>query len=382
MSETLLEVNGLRVNLGSFSLQNIGFTMARKDYVMVLGPTGCGKTVLLETIAGLRLPDGGSIFINGREVTHWPPELRKLGFAYQDSLLYPFLTVKDNILFGARARGIAGDPGVRRRLEQLLEIMKITHLLGRYPRFLSGGEKQRVSLARAILTRPQLLLLDEPLSALDPRTRYAMQELLRGIHLQEEMGVIHVTHDFSEAIQLGSRVILLRDGRIEQVGEPLEVFLRPGSEYAAEFLHGENMVSGRILRRDGRLWFKASGSGFRLGPLPPGTLPGEGEGECTLLVRSGNIHLERDGEAAEAASSWGAVIRRVVFNRTHVDVYCQGNGLWQAALSLGRWQELRLNRGERVMLWVRTENIHLITPEKNKSTERGREVCSVSRTKV
>jgi molybdate transport system ATP-binding protein len=141
--------------------------------------------------------------------------------------------------------------------------------------------------------------------------------------------------------------------------------LRPGSESAAEFLLGENMVDGSILCRDGLFWFNPSGSDFRLGPLQPGALPGGGETACTLLVRSGNIHLERDGEAPAATGSWGAVIRRVVFGRTHVDVYCQGNGLWQVSLSLGRWQELGLNLGELVTLWVRMENLHLIPAVKN-----------------
>lgn len=365
MNYMLLEIRNLLVTVGGFSLGRIDLSMSGEDYLVVLGPTGCGKTMLLESVAGLREIESGEIFLAGRDITRLPPEKRELGFAYQDSLLYPFLSVQENILFGARARGSAGDPEVRRRLEQLLEVMGIAHLRDRRPQFLSGGERQRVSLARAVLTSPRLLLLDEPLSALDPRTRFALQELLRDIHLQEGLGVIHVTHDFSEAIQLGSRIIMLRNGIIEQAGDPLEVFLRPCSESAAEFLLGENMVSGRVFNRDGRFWFYPLRSDFRLGPLQSGSLPDNGDMECTLLVRSGNIHLERCGEAPEAAVSWEAVVRSRVFSRTHVDVYCEGNGSWRVSLSLGRWQELGVNCGRRVTLWVRTENLHLIPVSKD-----------------
>lgn len=363
MSRILLVVDRLTVNVGGFSLKDIKFSMEPDDYVIILGSTGCGKTVTLEAIAGLRAPTGGAIFLNGRDITHQPPERRSLGFAYQDSLLYPFLSVKDNILFGARARRIDGAPETKQRLEHLAEAMNIAHLLERYPRFLSGGERQRVSLARAILTRPPLLLLDEPLSSLDQQTRYNMQELLREIHCSEGIGIIHVTHDFSEAMQLGSRVIVMRDGRVEQVGRPQDIFYHPATEFTAKFLRGENLVQGRVLRQEGKIWFAYNGGDTVLGPLPVHCQPEElnaSNKEQTLFIRSGSIRLTRECGGPAPSNCWTAVFKNAVVNSTHVDVFCNGNGCWQASMSLTEWHALELSGGERVRLSVVPEHLHLI----------------------
>lgn len=351
----------MTVDVGKFSLKNIEFSMRSNDYIVILGPTGCGKTVLLETIAGLRALNGGALFLSGQEITHLPPERRRLGFAYQDSLLYPFLTVQDNILFGAKARRMNDAHEMRRRVEYLAETMNISHLLDRYPRFLSGGERQRVSLARAILTRPPLLLLDEPLSALDRQTRHSMQELLLEIHLTEGIGVIHVTHDFSEALQLGSHMIILYNGQVEQAGKPQDIFFHPATEFAAKFLHGENLIPGKVIGREGRLWFEHGGD-ILLGPLPetyrPAGLCPSGSSSI-LFVRAGSIRLSQAGEAP-GANSWNALINNVIINSTHVDVYCSGNGSWQTSLSLAEWQGLKLSRGEQVRLSVDPGQLHVI----------------------
>ncbi len=358
MKRKLLEVYNMTVNVGKFSLRDINFSMEPGDYVVILGPTGCGKTVFLEAIAGLRALDNGSLFLHGKEITHLSPECRCLGIAYQDSLLYPFLSVKENILFGARARKMAGDPAILQRVEQLAEAMRISYLLDRYPRFLSGGERQRVSLARAILTRPSLLLLDEPLCSLDQQTRRALQELLREIHMAENLGVIHVTHDFSEALQLGERMIVLHDGQVEQEGNPLDIFYRPANDFVARFLQGENLISGQVLERHSELWFAFNDGDFLLGPLPDSTkMSGK---ISTLFVRAGSIRLSRDSETPDDVNNWTALFSSAVINSTHVDVFCNGNGRWQASLSLAEWRKLKLSRGERVRLSVSPEHLHVI----------------------
>ncbi len=363
MSRNLLKVERMTVNVGRFSLKDIEFSVEPDDYVIILGPTGCGKTVTLESIAGLRPPNSGAIFLNGREITHLPPERRFLGFAYQDSLLYPFLSVKDNILFGARARRLGCVPETNQRLEYLAEAMHIAHLLERYPRFLSGGERQRVSLARAILTRPPLLLLDEPLSSLDQQTRYNMQELLREIHCSEGIGIIHVTHDFTEAMQLGSRVIVMHDGRVEQVGRPQDIFYHPATEFTAKFLRGENLVQGRVLHYGGKMWFAYNGGETVLGPLPERCQP-EGcnasDKDQILFIRSGSIRLTRECDVSAPSNCWTAVFKNAVINSTHVDVFLNGNGCWQASMSLSEWRDLELSGGERVRLSVVPEHLHLI----------------------
>lgn len=207
-----LSVQNLNYSAGAFSLSNISFELSAKSYTCVVGETGSGKTVLLELLAGIRRAETGSISFLGKDITSSPPEKRKIGFAYQDSLLFPFLTVEENILLGAKIRGMEKDKEVLRRYARLLHRMGIEHLSSRKPWFLSGGERQRVSLARALLLQPKLLLLDEPLSALDASCRKDMRQLLKDVHTQEECCIIHVTHDIAEVETLSTDCFIMKKG--------------------------------------------------------------------------------------------------------------------------------------------------------------------------
>jgi molybdate transport system ATP-binding protein len=355
LKDALLQVRELKVRAGAFHLRDISFSLAVEEYLTVVGPTGCGKTVLLDSLAGLRRVSGGSVVFAGREIIRLPPEKRHLGYSCQNGLLFPFASVEENIWFGARARGMANDPAVRKRMRELVERLRIGHLLGRRPAFLSGGERQRVSLARAILTGPRLMLLDEPLSALDPRTRGEIRNLLRDLHRAGGMGFIHVTHDFSEALALGNSMAVMNAGRIEQKGPAMEVFLRPASLFTAEFLCGENLVPGTVRRWQGQTWF-AVREGPLLGPLPA-IIP---IGPAAGLIRAGHLRLDHPSDSPGPVNSWTAVVDSVVVDGTDVDIFCRGGGLWQASVSLSDWHDLRLVAGDSVTLSVRPENIHMI----------------------
>jgi molybdate transport system ATP-binding protein len=361
MKDSLLEIDNISVKAGSFYLRNISFSINTNEYVMILGPTGSGKTMLLECIAGLRPIESGEIYLNGKNITNLPPEQRHFGFAYQDSLLYPFLTIRENILFGARARDMAVKAELQKHMHLIADIMGISHLLERYPKYLSGGERQRVSLARAILTKPSLLLLDEPLSALDPGTRQSMQNLLREIHITESLGIIHVTHDFSEAMQLGTRMIVLRNGGIEQEGVPLDVFFRPASVSVAKFLQVENLIAGTLKAKDNLTWFKPQNSEVLIGPLSKVIAPDLiTDRNVMLMIRSSSLSLHQPGESPVGYISWAAKVEYLFFNRTHVDVHCKGYGYWETSISIAHWQHLKLSKGDQVLLAVKPESCHLI----------------------
>jgi len=280
-------------------------------------------------------------------------------FWFQDSLLYPFLNVKDNIFFGAKARKKHKEKAILDRLEKITVKMGIDHLVDRYPRALSGGEKQRVSLARAILLNPAFLLLDEPLSALDPRMRQSMRDLLRELHFSEQIGIIHVTHDFNEALQLGTDVLVMEQGRILQQGKPVEIFNRPETLSMASFLLVENIQKGEIVKEKGLVFFKKED--LVLGPITSGKKPYLAGEKAHLVVRSGNIELNLDnGYHHNLPNAWRAEIEQNNFYRTHVDVICKGSGRWQVTLSMADWQRMGLRQGKSVRLSLKQEDLHVI----------------------
>ena len=248
-----LPVKELGVDLEEFRLCDVNLDIAAGEYFVVLGPTGAGKTVLLETIAGLHRPLEGRVLLAGEDVTHAPPERRGIGFVYQDYALFPHLSVAGNIAFGLKLRGM-GRGDIEERVAAISRLLGIEHLLHRGPGTLSGGEAQRVALARALVVEPRLLLLDEPLSALDPETREALQREMGRIHRELGTTTVHVTHDFEEAVALGDRIAVLREdrvgdvkreGRIVQVGTPEEIFRRPANEFVARFVGVRNIFRGQ-----------------------------------------------------------------------------------------------------------------------------------------
>ena len=235
-----VELRHLEVDLIEFLLTDVSLEIAAGEYFVILGPTGAGKTVLLEAIAGLHRPSNGQILIDGEEVVHTPPEYRGIGFVYQDYVLFPNLTVAGNIEFGLHVRGVPREQR-EQRVRELAEWFGIVHLLDRQVSTLSGGESQRIALARALAVEPRLLLLDEPLGALDPETRERLQAELIRIHQEWGITFVHVTHDFEEAIALADRTCILNEGGIVQIGTAEDVFSHPANEFVARFVRTRNV---------------------------------------------------------------------------------------------------------------------------------------------
>ncbi len=240
-----LRVSGLCVDLGEFHLREIDLDVASGDYFVILGPSGAGKTVLLEAIAGLQPVGKGQIVVDNEDVTEEQPEHRGIGFVYQDYVLFPHLNVAHNIAFGLKLRRM-GRQVVEERVVSISRLLGIAHLLHRSPETLSGGEQQRVALARALVVGPRLLLLDEPLSALDPETRQGLQRELMRVHQELGTTTLHVTHDFEEAVALGDRIAVLNRGRVVQVGSPEDIFRRPNSKLVARFVGVRNIFRGEV----------------------------------------------------------------------------------------------------------------------------------------
>ena len=231
------------------AVDDVSIDIARGSIFSLLGPSGCGKTTTLRLIAGFEQPDAGDVFIRGARVTSMPPYRRDFSMVFQSYALFPHLTVAENVAFGLRMRRVArGDRA--RSVDEALDLVKLRTLADRYPRQLSGGQQQRVALARAIVVKPAVLLLDEPLGALDKMLREEMQVELRG--LQQRLGItaVFVTHDQEEALTLSDRVAVMHNGVIEQTGAPREIYDRPRNAFVASFLGASNFVEGTVVARD------------------------------------------------------------------------------------------------------------------------------------
>ena len=237
----MLEMISISKRLGDFALADVSLQLDAGEYFVLLGPTGVGKTVLLELVVGLLRPDSGRLLWHGDDITPLPPERRDFGLVYQDYALFDHLTVARNIAYGLRARGV-GRAAAHRRACEMAAMVDIRHLLDRRPDTLSGGEKQRVALARALVTQPRMVLLDEPLSALDGNVRTQLRQLLRSLHPGSPTTFLHVTHDVDEALYLADRVGIMLNGRIQQVGKPERVFQRPTDKLVADFLGLKNVL--------------------------------------------------------------------------------------------------------------------------------------------
>ena len=245
----MIAVEALEIRLKGFHLKSINLEVRSGEYYVLLGPSGVGKTVILETIAGLHKQLSGKIVIDGKDASFSPPESRQIAFVPQDLALFPHLNVIENILFGAKVRGMRMNT-YKPLLDDLLALLQISHRLTALPATLSGGEKQRVALARALITKPKIILLDEPMSALDPPIRRHLQRILKEIHTHFGVTILHVTHNQEEAFVLGDIISILMDGSVVQTGKRNRVYFFPETSEIARFTGMENIFAGKVVELD------------------------------------------------------------------------------------------------------------------------------------
>lgn len=302
MPDILLELKNIKKSFtpGEDVLDDICLTVARGEFVTLLGSSGCGKTTTLRIIAGLEQTDSGSVWINGQDVTKLPPDKRDVNTVFQNYALFPHMNVAENIGYGLKLRKVPRGE-IKKKVAQMLELVQLEGYEKRKPSELSGGQKQRVAIARALVNNPKVLLLDEPLGALDLQLRRAMQIELK--HLQKKLGItfIYITHDQEEAINMSDRIAVMKDGRIEQIGTPDEIYNHPKTSYVATFVGNANILHGAAESIQGQNAIVKIGNDKVIVKLETSQQNTEDTGgkqhlaageKVTLAVRSENILLQ------------------------------------------------------------------------------------------
>ena len=270
---------------GPPAVVGLDLEIGRGEFFSLLGPSGCGKTTTLMLLAGFEQPTAGRILVGGEDVTDLPPHRRGMGVVFQSYALFPHRTVFENVAFGLRMRRVPGNR-LHERVRAALRMVELDQLADRYPHQLSGGQQQRVALARAVVVEPRMLLMDEPLGALDKRLRRSMQFELKALHRRLGVTLVYVTHDQEEALSMSDRIAVMRDGRIEQAGTPEALYARPRTAFTADFLGDANLFAGTVAQGpDGPVL--VTGKGERV-PAPRGTTTGD---RLVIAVRPENIRL-------------------------------------------------------------------------------------------
>ena len=314
MAEVSLELKEIKKSFteGEAVLDNISLEISKGEFITLLGSSGCGKTTTLRIIAGLEQPDAGSVWLDGREVTGLEPNQRDVNTVFQNYALFPHMNVAENIGYGLKLKKVPKSE-IRKKVSQMLELVQLEGYEKRKPSELSGGQKQRVAIARALVNNPKVLLLDEPLGALDLQLRRAMQIELK--HLQKKLGItfIYITHDQEEAINMSDRIAVMRDGCIEQIGTPDEIYNHPKTSYVATFVGNANILHGAAERIQGENAIVKIGNDRVIVKLETSQQNTEDTGvkqylsageKVTLAVRSENILLQETAVIGDTGTDY------------------------------------------------------------------------------
>ena len=349
----MITLRELKTVLADFTMGQIDLEIGAGEYFVLLGPTGAGKTVLLETIAGLNQPTGGRVLLDGRDITALPLHRRGLGMVFQGQCLFSHLRVEDNIAYPLRVKRI-GRRARERRVAEMAEELDVSKLLRQYPDSLSGGERQRVALARTLINEPRCLLLDEPLSAIDASGRGEMRHLLKALQHKHNLTVLHVTHDFEEALALGDRIGVMNDGRVVETGTPEQLFTRPGTHFVAEFLGGDNLFSGTIVSKDGQYAFVTEHNEFS---LPPQSIAGQ----AYLFIHPQDIVLSRKPLDSSARNCLAGQVRHITAHPAGTaTVEIDAGDVFGVTVLARTVSEMNLTVDEGVYLTFKSSGTHVI----------------------
>jgi putative spermidine/putrescine transport system ATP-binding protein len=350
-----LKFSRVRKTFGQvLALDDFDLDLRQGELVSLLGPSGCGKTTALRIAAGFEHPDSGSVFVKDKDVTSLPAHTRNMGMVFQNYSLFPHMTVAENVGFGLRVRGVDG-ANRDRLVSEAVGRVQLRGLEGRYPHQLSGGQQQRVALARALVFQPEVLLLDEPLSALDAKVRVELRDEIRILQREAGIGAIFVTHDQDEALNISDRICVMKDGKIQQIGSPRDVYLRPSNSFVARFIGAMNVLD---------VDFSANGAptigGIEVGGAVTGPVGGKGQ----VLVRPDAVSLcsrgepgSIDGAVIGAHFSGATTVLRIRLDRTNSNI---------SAMLVSR--HVRVNAGDDVGIKIDANEIMLDSLTEQEST--------------
>lgn len=348
----MLRLININRRLGDFALSDINLEVSDGQYYVLLGRSGSGKTQLLELIAGLEHPDSGTIILDDHDITHQKIQERKVGIVFQDYAVFPHMTVFGNIAYPLKARKV-NKKSIVESVEQVATSMNIVHLLARSTQKLSGGEMQRVALARTLITSPRLLLLDEPLSSLDTSLKDDLKSLLRNLN-KAGLTIIHVTHDYGDAISLAKKVGVIHNGRIIQEGSVDEVFNNPSNRFVARYAGIRNFFKVDIFGENGSIFGVTENDiKFKLNGFTPGR-------DSLLLIKKDSILLSNELPSNKELNIFKGMIKEIIPSEFGMEVIIDAGELFYANALTSEMENLRLEEGNEVWMSFSCEDIVVI----------------------
>lgn len=362
MSTVKLEHIGKQYPNGFEAVKDFNLEIQDKEFIIFVGPSGCGKSTTLRMVAGLEDITSGDLYIDGKRMNDVEPKDRDIAMVFQNYALYPHMTVYENMAFGLKIRKVSKEE-IDKKVHEAARILDLEHLLDRKPKALSGGQRQRVAMGRAIVRNPKVFLMDEPLSNLDAKLRGQMRIEISKLHQNLGTTIIYVTHDQTEAMTLGTRIVVMKDGVIQQVDTPENLYEKPGNKFVAGFIGAPqmNMVSARVKEQDGiRLEF--CGQSIKLDAERAAVLKNKGYvGKTVILgIRPEDLHDEGDAGKANREACIHAEIR--VYEMLGAETYLyfdMDDATWTARLD----PSVKAKPGDRVDLYMNTEKLHAFDPE-------------------
>ena len=345
------------------AVDNVSADIQQGEFITLLGPSGCGKTTTLRMVAGLIDVTDGEVWFDDRMVNNVPTHRRNIGLAFQSHALFPHMSVAKNIAFGLSVKGV-DKKQIKNRVEEMLDMIELTAYADRMPAQLSGGQQQRVALARMLATDPQVLLFDEPLSALDRNLRDTLKYSILELQRRTKKTAIYVTHDQSEAFAISDRIFVMNLGRIEQAGTQLDIYLRPASEFVAHFVGDNNTLNGTVMSIDGvsgetRTATVKTSSAILTAFAPPDIRAGD---EVLALARPENIDILPNGAGAEGPDVLTGIVDQIVFEGPTVRLVVDVDGTPIKVTSSGH-ERLELLHKESMRVNLRLQDVTLVKPE-------------------